>query len=127
VTAQKEAEEVLRRSHQELEERVEERTAELAEMNMALEEEIGERERAEEELRQKTSELEAVFRALPDLYFRLEADGTILDFAAGRSSPLLRAPSELVGRGIDDVLPERVAQRVRAGMEQAANTRTLVC
>src|SRR5690606_19637033 len=95
VTAQKEAEEVLRRSHQELEERVEERTAELAETNMALEEEIAERERAEEELRQKTSELEGVFRALPDLYFRLDPTGVILDFAAGQSSPFIRAPQDI--------------------------------
>lgn len=85
VTAQREAEEVLRRSHEDLERRVEERTAELAETNMALEEEIAERERAEQELLRKTSELEAVFQALPDLYFRLDADGRILDYKAGRS------------------------------------------
>jgi PAS domain S-box-containing protein len=127
VSAQKEAEEVLRRSHQELEDRVEERTAELAETNMALEEEIGERERAEEELRQKTSELEAVFRALPDLYFRLDLDGTVLDFASGQSSPLIRAPTDLVGRRIEAVLPEWVTSRVEAGMEQVAETGTLVC
>jgi PAS domain S-box-containing protein len=126
VTAQKEAEEILRRSHQELEERVEERTAELAETNMALEEEIGERERAEEELRQKTSELEAIFRALPDLYFRLDFDGTVLDFAAGQSSARILPPEEFLGRRIMEVLPEKISSRILAGMRQASLTGALV-
>jgi PAS domain S-box-containing protein len=126
VTAQKNAEEVLRRSHQDLEDRVEERTAELAETNMALEEEIGERERAEEELRQKTSELEGIFRALPDIYFRLDSEGMVLDFAAGQNSALIVPQQDFMGRSIVDVLPERVSARVLAGMRQASLTGSLV-
>jgi len=51
--------EVLRESHDKLEQRVEERTAELSAANTALREQIVERERAEESLRQYTEELEA--------------------------------------------------------------------
>jgi len=47
LTARKEAEEMLRRSHEELEVRVRERTAELARANESLRAEIAERERAE--------------------------------------------------------------------------------
>ena len=51
ITARKQAEEALRRAHDELERRVSERTAELARANAVLQQEIRERERVEEELR----------------------------------------------------------------------------
>ena len=47
LTERKEAEELLRRSHEELEVRVRERTAELARANESLRAEMGERERAD--------------------------------------------------------------------------------
>jgi PAS domain S-box-containing protein len=47
LTERKQAEEALRRAHEELEARVKERTADLAKANTALRAEIGERERAE--------------------------------------------------------------------------------
>ena len=47
LTERKQAEELLRRSHEELEVRVRERTAELAHANESLRAEIGERERAD--------------------------------------------------------------------------------
>jgi len=47
LTERKQAEELLRRSHEELEVRVRERTAELARANESLRAEIGERERAD--------------------------------------------------------------------------------
>lgn len=53
----KQIEEELRRAHDELEIRVQERTAELAKANKALQAEIIERKRAEETLRQKNEEL----------------------------------------------------------------------
>jgi PAS domain S-box-containing protein len=127
VTTQKEAEAVLQSAHAELEQRVEERTAELAETNMALEEEIAERLRAEEELLQKSWELEAVFRALPDLYFRLDADGTVRDYQAGSDRRLLLPPGEFLGRRMQDVLPPGAAQRFSEGLAEVASTGELVC
>ena len=51
----KRAEEELRKAHDELERRVRERTAELAEANQELQVEIGERKRAEEQLRRRAA------------------------------------------------------------------------
>ncbi len=52
ITARKQTEDALRRAHDELELRVAERTAELLDTNVILKQEIAERERAEEALRQ---------------------------------------------------------------------------
>lgn len=57
ITERKRAEDALRRAHDELEERVRERTADLAKSNKALRAEIAERSRAEEELRTSRQEL----------------------------------------------------------------------
>ena len=62
-----------------------------------LKEEAAERQRVEGELRRTTLEVEAIFRALPDLKFRLEADGTIADYQAGQVTDLYVPPEEFLG------------------------------
>ena len=59
ISAQKKAEKVLQEYHDQLEELVTERTAELAKTNQQLEQEIEERKRAEEALLKREVELEA--------------------------------------------------------------------
>jgi PAS domain S-box-containing protein len=59
ITERVHAEEALRKAHDELERRVEARTAELAKANAELSVEITERKRTEEALRAHTSELQA--------------------------------------------------------------------
>lgn len=60
LTAQKRAEEELRRAHDELEERVRERTLELAEANVSLGEEVSERRAAEEQIKKLLKQLVTV-------------------------------------------------------------------
>ncbi len=63
VTKRKQAEEVLQKAHDELEMRVEERTAELAATNKKLRKEINVRKKAETELKQAKDAAEAANRA----------------------------------------------------------------
>ena len=62
-------------------------------------------EQLERMVAQRTGELSSIFQALPDLYFRIAADGTILDFRAGRDSDLFTTPEQFLGRHVQDVLP----------------------
>jgi PAS domain S-box-containing protein len=113
---------VLRRSYDELERLVGERTRDLAQTNRVLEAQVSERERAEAELRHKSSELEAIFQALPDLYFRIAADGTFLDYRAGSSSGLLAPPEAFLGRPLTEVLPPETARMVSDAMREMRRT-----
>jgi PAS domain S-box-containing protein len=60
---------------------------------------------------QRTDELSRVFDALPDLYFRMTLEGTIVDFRAGRESDLYAQPDQFLGRRMQDVLPPAAAQQ----------------
>jgi PAS domain S-box-containing protein len=126
ITDRKVAEALLKRSHEELELLVDDRTAELAQTNLALEEEFAERERAEHELRQRSAELEAIFRALPDLYFRLDPSGVILDHRSGRDSSIVIPADAFIGSRIHDLLPEDARALMDEGLADLARTDHLV-
>ncbi len=90
ITERKRAEEALRRAHDELEMRVEERTADLKRVNEQLQAEIAERQRAEEALRQRQRELESLLETNRDLSSILDLD-QLLRHIAQRVVSLLDA------------------------------------
>jgi PAS domain S-box-containing protein len=81
ITDQKRVEEALQKAHDELEQRVEERTAKLARTTEQLKQELTERKRAEEELRvvhkdlaKKAADLEAVNEELSEYTYVVSHD-----------------------------------------------------
>jgi PAS domain S-box-containing protein len=74
ISARKRAEEALQQYHGQLEELVHERTAELADANRRLKQQVEERKRAEEALRAQSSHLEEVNTALRVLLKKREED-----------------------------------------------------
>ncbi|RTE66144.1 EAL domain-containing protein [Amphritea opalescens] len=63
---------------------------------------------AEQQALERNEELNSVFKALPDLYFRLADDGTILDFKADVESGLYASVDEFLQKPISEVMPESV-------------------
>ncbi|HEV7730995.1 MAG TPA: PAS domain S-box protein [Candidatus Binatia bacterium] len=84
---------------------------------------ITERKRSEDMLVRTTAVLEAIFRAVPDLFFLLGDDGTILDFRGGADGDLYLPPTEFVGRRFQDVLPPSVAGTLADKFANARTTR----
>ncbi len=76
----------------------------------------------EEQLAQRTRELEAVLRALPDLYFRLDAEGVVLERRAGQDAELRFEEHEILGRPLQSVLPPEVRSRFDAALARARET-----
>jgi PAS domain S-box-containing protein len=78
ITERVRAEEALRRARDELELRVTERTAELSEANRILQEQIHERERVEEALRESETRFRSLFENATIGLYRTTPDGRIL-------------------------------------------------
>ncbi|MEW6542806.1 MAG: ATP-binding protein [Nitrospirota bacterium] len=56
-----------------------------------------------QELLQSNSELRAIVQAFPDIFFRLDAAGTILEYKAGSVADFYLPPERLLGKRIQDV------------------------
>ncbi|MGB0128505.1 MAG: ATP-binding protein [Rhodocyclaceae bacterium] len=97
--------------------------------NAALSVEIRRREAVEQALKdqqdhleelvnQRTAELNSLFLTLPDLYFRLRRDGTILDYRAGREAELDVSAADPIGKRLQDVLPADVARNIAGALDE---------
>ncbi|MBS1143019.1 MAG: multi-sensor hybrid histidine kinase [Proteobacteria bacterium] len=67
---------------------------------------------AQEETRAANERLAATLEAIPDLLLEIREDGLVLDARTTRSSPITRAPAELIGRNYHDFLPPEAAKTV---------------
>jgi PAS domain S-box-containing protein len=90
ITGRKEAEERLQHAHDELEQRVEERTSELEEANRRLQAEVRTRREAEQALKRRNSELEMLHSVGQALASRLHLD-EVLTNALEEARHLLNA------------------------------------
>jgi PAS domain S-box-containing protein len=114
VTERKHAEDVLRRAHAELEQRVRERTSQLTAINAELIREITEPQEIEQTLQEHQQRLRVALESAAVAFTILRAvrdeSARIRDFAWLYVNPAAsrifgRAPTELIGRRVLEVLP----------------------
>jgi two-component system cell cycle sensor histidine kinase/response regulator CckA len=81
-------------------------------------------ELSSQELLQANSDMRALFQALPDLLFRLDSKGTILEHKGSSESDLFVPAAKLVGRRIEEIpLPELARRFTEARSELQATGR----
>ena len=82
--------------------------------------------RIEEELSRSASEFEAIFRALPDLFFRFDAEGVFLDGKAGNENDMLLPRSEFIGKHAREVLPPFLTDITMESITEALRTGSVI-
>lgn len=72
-----------------------------------------------EELVQANSEMRAVFGLFPDIYFRLDKTGRILEYNFNKGQPYLIEKNNLLGKYIQDLPAQAVASRFIKGVNES--------
>jgi PAS domain S-box-containing protein len=73
---------------------------------------ITERKRAEDALRESENKAKALLNAIPDLMFRLDKEGTILDYKADRVDLYAQSEPTLTGRKLREIAPLEFADLI---------------
>lgn len=87
---------------------------------------ITERKQAEEATNQINAEMQAIFDTFPDLFFRVNSEGIILDYRTHNESDLYALPSQFLGKKIQDVLPYPVGNKLCKAVRKTLKTQSLV-
>ena len=106
ITDRKKMEEKLRQTRDELELRVEERTAELSKANEVLREQIGERVRAEEALRKSEERYRSMYNNTPIMLHSIDPNGQLVSVSDYWLESMGYEPNEVIGRKSTDFLSE---------------------
>ena len=121
ITDRKRAEAALSQARDELEQRVEERTAELKDLNISLRAEITERQRAEEELRASEERFRQLAENTEDIILLMEPDSGRILYVSPAYERVLGRPSRKIPEEIDhlwaDVHPDDLQLIPRDSLE----------
>jgi len=87
---------------------------------------LRERTATEMQLLQTTSELQEIFQAFPDIYFRLDGSGKILSCNAGSTEHLCWSKEVCVGKRVQDCLPSDVSSQFQAAIAEVKQKKSLI-
>ncbi|MGD1944587.1 MAG: adenylate/guanylate cyclase domain-containing protein [Leptolyngbyaceae cyanobacterium] len=121
ITKRKEAEAALQRANEELEQRVNLRTAALTQSNQRLLAEVRDRHRAEEALRASEAELRALFAAMTDVITVFDRDGRYLNMVT-KAQLRYNPDAERIGQTVYDILPPYQASLFMRHIQTALNS-----
>lgn len=83
-------------------------------------------ELSSQELLRANSELRAVFEALPDLFFRIDHNGTILDFKAGNAEDLFLEPEKILCKIVYQMPVKDIGDKFRDAIQEVSRTSSVV-
>ncbi|MGB3756148.1 MAG: histidine kinase dimerization/phosphoacceptor domain -containing protein [Rivularia sp. (in: cyanobacteria)] len=98
----------------------------LKDTNKLLQHKICDSLATEAQLLQTTNELQELFQAFPDIYFRLKSDGTILSCHAKEISDLYLPSEQFLGKQLEEVVPPLIACQFREAISQILETNSLI-
>jgi PAS domain S-box-containing protein len=122
ITDRKNAQEALQRANEELESRVEERTAALRQSNQRLMLEVSERQRIEAALRNSEAELRALFAAMTDVITVFDAQGHYVKIVTTNSETLYSPTSDRLGKSVYEIFPPAKASIFVRHIQRALNS-----
>jgi PAS domain S-box-containing protein len=113
ITVQKRAERTLRTAHDELEQRVEERTAELVLINENLQQEIINRQHAEAELKLKIAELNSFMNNVPSMAWLKDTESRFIAVNSEFVSVVGMNPESLINHTCEVCFGKEEAKKFR--------------
>ncbi|MBL8174502.1 MAG: response regulator [Bryobacterales bacterium] len=84
------------------------------------------RQKDQEEVFRTTTELKALFQALPDMLIRLDAEGRVIDARAGQPSDCIAPPEALIGKRLPEQLPPDEGIKVAQALSRLQKSHTMV-
>lgn len=88
--------------------------------------EITTQKQAELGFQQNYEEYQRILRFFPDLLFRVQSDGTIVDYKTATPEYLYVAPEVFLHRRVSDIMPPDVAQSIMQALETATQSGRIV-
>ncbi len=123
VTDRNEALEASHRSHDELEKQIEERTDKFLKINENLKQEIAQRIKAEESLRDSKTTLAGILDISADAIISVDDDQHITIFNQGAQRIFGYEAQEVVGKPLEILLPEQFRSAHRGHVQKYAQSR----
>ncbi|WP_224981546.1 ATP-binding protein [Geomonas agri] len=93
-------------------------------MAQRLERDITELKQAEADVRLAQESQEAILNSMPDLMFRTDRDGVIVEFHSSQIGLLYLPPEQFMGKRIAEILPEEPTRVIMEALAEAEKTGT---